>query len=74
MQNLTADSLVYDTFQLDVTRWLRNELGMQYDAPVYFDDADLVYIDKTVVRSALVRQQLTLGDLRTALQQHIAKL
>jgi hypothetical protein len=74
MQQLTANTKVYNTMQLYITGWLRRQLNMEYDAPVYFDDADLVYIDKTVVPNALDNKKLTLDDLRIALEQHIATL
>jgi hypothetical protein len=53
--------------QLKLTRWLRKEAGLPKDAPVYFDDADLVYGDKTIVPSALVNPKLKFNDLLTAL-------
>ena len=55
--------------QLKLTRWLRKEAGLPNDAPVYFDDADLVYGDKTIVSSALVNPKLKFNDLLTALTQ-----
>ena len=55
--------------QLKLTRWLRKEAGLEKDAPVYFDDADLVYGDKTIVPNALVNPKLKFNDLLTALTQ-----
>lgn len=55
--------------QLKLTRWLRKEAGLPKDAPVYFDDADLVYGDKTIVPGALVNTKLTFNDLLTAVAQ-----
>jgi hypothetical protein len=55
--------------QLKLTRWLRKEAGLPKDAPVYFDDADLVYGDKTIVPGALVNPKLKFNDLLTALVQ-----
>jgi hypothetical protein len=50
-----------------LTKWLRKEAGLPKDAPVYFDDADLVYGDKTIVPDALVDTKLKFNDLLTAL-------
>ena len=55
--------------QLKLTRWLRKEAGLPKDAPVYFDDADLVYGDQTIVPGALVDPKLKFNDLLTALTQ-----
>jgi len=55
--------------QLKLTRWLRKEAGLPNDAPVYFDDADLVYGDKTIVRDALVDPNLKFIDLLNAVAQ-----
>ena len=55
--------------QKKLTNWLRNEAGLEKDAPVYFDDADLVYGDKTIVPNALVNPKLKFNDLLTALTQ-----
>jgi hypothetical protein len=52
--------------QLKITRWLRKEAGLPIDAPVYFDDADLVYGDQTIVRDALVNPKLKMQDLLDA--------
>jgi len=72
MSALTAQHSVYNCNQGDVTEWLRNELGLDPYAPVYFDDADLVWRDKTVLEAILVNRTAKLGRLRTALRQHIA--
>lgn len=55
--------------QLKLTNWLRKQAGLPKDAPVYFDDADLVYGDKTIVPGALVNPKLKFNDLLTALTQ-----
>ena len=71
---VTENTLVYKICQLTTTAWLRRELNLSADAPVYFDSVDLVYIDATVMRNALVNPKARLGCLRTALQKHIAQL
>jgi hypothetical protein len=53
--------------QLKLSKWLRKEAGLPKDAKVYFDDADLVYGDQTIVPSALVNKSLKFNDLLTAL-------
>jgi hypothetical protein len=55
--------------QLKLTKWLRKEAGLPKDAKVYFDDADLVYGDQTIVPSALVNKSLKFNDLLTALMK-----
>jgi hypothetical protein len=55
--------------QIKLTRWLRKEAGLPKDAPVYFDDADLVYDDKTIVPDALINPNLKFNDLLTAVAQ-----
>jgi len=72
MTALTAQHSVYNTDQLSITEWLRSELGLAHNAPVYFDDADLVWKDKTVLEAILVNRTAKLGRLRAALRQHIA--
>jgi hypothetical protein len=52
--------------QIKLTKWLRKEAGIPKDAPVYFDDADLVWEDETIVRDALVDTKLTFNDLLNA--------
>jgi len=52
--------------QLKLTKWLRKEAGLPKDAPVYFDDADLVWEDETIVRDALVDPKLKFNDLLDA--------
>ena len=74
MKALSAHTPIYNVCQLSITAWLRKELSLAVDAPVYFDDADLVWIDKTVLHSVLVHPTARLGRLRTALKAHIAKL
>ena len=55
--------------QMKLTRWLRKEAGLPKDAPIYFDDADLVYDDTTIVSNALVNPKLKFNDLLTAVVQ-----
>jgi hypothetical protein len=55
--------------QLKLSKWLRKEAGLPKDAPVYFDDADLVYDDTTIVPNALVNPKLKFNDLLTAVVQ-----
>ena len=55
--------------QLKLTKWLRKEAGLPKDADVYFDDADLVYGDQTIVPGALVNPKLKFNDLLTAVVQ-----
>ena len=50
-----------------LTNWLCKEAGLEKNAPVYFDDVDLVYGDKTIVPGALVNPKLKFNDLLTAL-------
>jgi hypothetical protein len=57
--------------QLKMTYWLRQEAGLSQDAHVYFDDADLVYGEKTIVPDALVNPKLKIGDLLVALEKAI---
>lgn len=59
--------------QLDITAWLRQSLGLPKDAPVYFDDADLVWGDATIVPRALVDGSLTLNDLLKAFKVAVDK-
>jgi hypothetical protein len=49
-----------------LTKWLKKEAGLPKDAPVYFDDADLVWEDETIVRDALVDPKLKFNDLLDA--------
>jgi hypothetical protein len=55
--------------QLKLTKWLRKEAGLSKDADIYFDDADLVYGDQTIVPGALVDPKLKFNDLLTAVMQ-----
>ena len=57
--------------QLKITAWLRQETGLPRDAYVYFDDADLVYGEKTIVPEALVNPKLKMKDLVVALKKAI---
>ena len=53
--------------QLAITAYLRKAAKLSKTAPVYFDDADLVFVDKTIVRNALVNNKLQMQDLLAAL-------
>jgi hypothetical protein len=55
--------------QKKITNWLRKEAGLPNDDDIYFDDADLVYGDKTIVRDALVDPNLKFIDLLNAVAQ-----
>ena len=55
--------------QIKLTKWLKKEAGLDRKAPVYFDDADLVYGDETIVPNALVNPKLKLVDLLNAVMQ-----
>jgi hypothetical protein len=55
--------------QIKLTKWIKKEAGLPKDADVYFDDADLVYIDKTILPNALVNPKLKLVDLVNAVRQ-----
>jgi hypothetical protein len=56
----------HDGDQIKLCRWLKKEAGLPKDADVYFDDADLVYGDKTIVPDALINPKLKFNDLLTA--------
>ena len=53
--------------QIKITNWLRKEVGLPKDAPVYFDDVDLVYGEKTIVHDALIDPKYKMVDLVNAL-------
>ena len=55
-------SIMKYAYQPDVTRALRKAAGLSDDAPVYFDDADLVYGDKTVWSRCGIDDNCTFGD------------
>ena len=55
--------------QKKITNWLRTNAGLDKTAPVYFDDADLVWIDKTIVPDALVNPKYKMSDLLDAVKQ-----
>jgi len=58
--------------QLDITKYLKKELGIKSNDmknAIYFDDADLVRGEKTVVRDALVNKKMTVDDLLAALKK-----
>ena len=58
--------------QLDITKYLKKQLGIKPNDmknAIYFDDADLVRGDKTVVRDALVNKKMTVDDLLAALKK-----
>ena len=52
--------------QPKLTKWLRTHAGLPKDAPLYFDDADLVYGEETIVPDALVDTKLKFNDLLDA--------
>jgi len=52
-----------------LTNWLEKNAGLPRNSPLYFDDVDLVYGDKTIVPGALVNPKLTFNDLLTAVVQ-----
>lgn len=56
--------------QIKITKWIRKELGLPKDYAVYFDDADLVCDDKTVVPNALVNPKLKMNDLLNAVAKY----
>jgi hypothetical protein len=57
--------------QKKLTNWLEKESGLPKNSPLYFDDADLVYGDKTIVPNALINSKLRFNDLVTAIKQAI---
>jgi hypothetical protein len=59
--------------QLKITDWLIKQVGLNKNDPLYFDDADLVWGDKTIVPSALVNPKLKMNDLLTAVVQATGK-
>lgn len=52
-----------------LTNWLEKNAGLPRNSPLYFDDVDLVYGNKTIVPGALVNPKLTFNDLLTAVVQ-----
>jgi hypothetical protein len=58
--------------QKKITNWLRTNAGLDKTAPVYFDDADLVWIDKTIVPNALVNPKYKMSDLLDAVKQAVS--
>ena len=52
--------------QLKLTRWLEKEAGLSKDSDLYFDDDDLVWIDKTILPHALSNPKFKFNDLLTA--------
>jgi hypothetical protein len=52
-----------------LTNWLEKEAGLSRNSPLYFDDVDLVYGNKTIVPGALINPKLTFNDLLTAVVQ-----
>jgi len=52
-----------------LTNWLEKEAGLPRNSPLYFDDVDLVYGNKTIVSGALINPKLTFNDLLTAVVQ-----
>jgi len=69
MPKIMNDLLAY---QPDVSNALAKAAGVDSEE-VYFDDADLVYGDKTVVPSCLVDDKCTFGDAVKALKKFVAK-
>ena len=55
--------------QKKLTNWLRKEAGLEKNAPLYFDDVDLVHGDQTIVPNALINPKLKFNDLLTAVVQ-----
>ena len=55
-------------YQPDVTRALRKAAGLSDDAPVYFDDVDLVYGHETVIPNCSTDDECTFGDAVKALK------
>ena len=55
--------------QKKLTNWLRKEAGLERNAPLYFDDVDLVHGDETIVPNALINPKLKFNDLLTAVVQ-----
>jgi hypothetical protein len=55
--------------QKKITNWLRKNAGLDKTAPVYFDDADLVFGDQTIVPDALVNPKYKMSDLLAAVKQ-----
>jgi hypothetical protein len=55
--------------QKKITNWLRTNAGLEKTAPVYFDDADLVYGDQTIVPDALINPKYKMSDLLDAVVQ-----
>jgi hypothetical protein len=55
--------------QKKITNWLRTNAGLDKTAPVYFDDADLVFGDQTIVPDALVNPKYKMSDLLAAVVQ-----
>jgi hypothetical protein len=72
-ENYSPRKRVATVGQLEITDWLRKSAGLPKDAPVYFDDADLVWGDQTIVGGALASEELTLGDLLKAFKAAVAK-
>ena len=66
--NRSMPSIMKYAYQPDVTRALRKAAGLSDDAPVYFDDADLVYGDETVIPRCSVDNECTFGDAVKALK------
>jgi hypothetical protein len=56
--------------QLTLSAAIRKFAKLPANAPVYFDDADLVYGDQTILPRALVNPQYTIQDAVNAINQH----
>jgi hypothetical protein len=58
--------------QTNLTKHLRKHAGLSPDSHVYFDDADLVHGDKTVMHNAIhPKSKHTVGNLVDALKKHV---
>ena len=55
--------------QIKITSWLKHHAGFRSDVPLYFDDADLVFGSKTIVPYALVKNNITFGDMLDVVQK-----
>ena len=63
MNEINNDTRVCEAQQLGLTVWLRKELCVEDDFPIYFDDADLCVGDDVFAGGALLSPHLTAGQL-----------
>jgi hypothetical protein len=63
MIEINNDTRVCEAHQLGLTAWLRKELCVEDDFPIYFDDATLCLESDGVAVDALVSPHLTAGQL-----------